>query len=167
LLLILCTISCNGSVLPWPAKSPNLNHIEHVWDLLDRRVRARTIPPRNVRELVGALVKSGVTPHSKNWQIWCSPWGEALQYLLQLVATPDTDYYFWTPLCVQGHINQFMLVTCLWNLFSLMSVVLLCSYKYLHMLCLLKINCFDIERTFLWVYCTWSFLNKFLHLFFL
>uniref|UniRef100_A0A674A481 Tc1-like transposase DDE domain-containing protein n=1 Tax=Salmo trutta TaxID=8032 RepID=A0A674A481_SALTR len=44
-------------VLPWPGKSPNLNPIEYVWDLLDRRVRARAIPPRNVRELAGALVE--------------------------------------------------------------------------------------------------------------
>jgi hypothetical protein len=58
--------------------------------------------------------KSGVTSHSKNWQIWCSPWGgDALQYLMQLVATPDTDCYFsfWPPL-VQGHIILFLLATC-------------------------------------------------------
>ena len=47
----------NVSFLLWPAKSPNLNPIEHVWDLLDRKVRARAIPPRNVRELAGALVE--------------------------------------------------------------------------------------------------------------
>ena len=47
----------NVSVLPWPAKSPDLNPIEHVWDLLDRRVRARDIPPRNVQEHAGALVE--------------------------------------------------------------------------------------------------------------
>ncbi|CDQ67876.1 unnamed protein product [Oncorhynchus mykiss] len=47
----------NVSVLPKPAKSPDLNPIEHVWDLLDRRVRARAIPARNVLELAGSLVE--------------------------------------------------------------------------------------------------------------
>uniref|UniRef100_A0A673YRN6 Tc1-like transposase DDE domain-containing protein n=1 Tax=Salmo trutta TaxID=8032 RepID=A0A673YRN6_SALTR len=48
ILLVLCVIS---------SMSPDLNPIEHVWDLLDRRVRARAIPLRNVRELAGALVE--------------------------------------------------------------------------------------------------------------
>jgi hypothetical protein len=34
----------------------DLNPIEHVWDLLDCRVRPRAIPPRNIQELAGALV---------------------------------------------------------------------------------------------------------------
>ena len=36
----------NVGVLPWPVKSPDLNPIEHIWDLLDWRVRARAIPPQ-------------------------------------------------------------------------------------------------------------------------
>ena len=47
----------NVSVLPWLAKSPHVNPIEHVWDLLDRRVTARAIPSRNVQELADALVE--------------------------------------------------------------------------------------------------------------
>jgi transposase len=45
----------NVSVLPWPTKSPDLNPIEHVWDLLDQRARA--FPRRNVWKLSGALVE--------------------------------------------------------------------------------------------------------------
>jgi transposase len=47
----------NVSVLLWPAKSPDLNPIEHIWELLDRRVSAKAIPHRNVWELAGALVE--------------------------------------------------------------------------------------------------------------
>uniref|UniRef100_A0AAZ3RQ21 Tc1-like transposase DDE domain-containing protein n=1 Tax=Oncorhynchus tshawytscha TaxID=74940 RepID=A0AAZ3RQ21_ONCTS len=36
----------NVSVLLWSAKSPALNPIEHIWDLLNPRVRARSIPPQ-------------------------------------------------------------------------------------------------------------------------
>ena len=63
----------NVSVLPWPATSPDLYSIEHVWDLLDRRVRARAITPEMSENLQLPWWKSGVTSYSKNWQIWCSP----------------------------------------------------------------------------------------------
>ncbi|GFX34539.1 transposable element Tcb2 transposase [Trichonephila clavipes] len=41
--------------MDWPAKSPDLNPIEHVWDFLGRRLAARTLPPITIRELRVAL----------------------------------------------------------------------------------------------------------------
>ena len=43
------------TLLPWPPSSPDMNIIEHVWDHLDRLVRAREVLPRNTNELWDAL----------------------------------------------------------------------------------------------------------------
>ncbi|GFX00549.1 transposable element Tc3 transposase [Trichonephila clavipes] len=41
--------------MDWPARSPDLNLIDHVWDFLGRRLAARTLPPVTIRELRLAL----------------------------------------------------------------------------------------------------------------
>ena len=44
------------NVLPWPAVSPDMNPIEHIWDYLGRMVRARG-NVHNLRDLENALIQ--------------------------------------------------------------------------------------------------------------
>jgi transposase len=41
--------------VPWPAMSPDLNPIEHIFDMLGRRIQAREPPVQNIRQLEAAL----------------------------------------------------------------------------------------------------------------
>jgi hypothetical protein len=41
--------------VPWPSMRPDLNPIEHIWDMLGRRIQAREPPVQNIRQLEAAL----------------------------------------------------------------------------------------------------------------
>ncbi|KFM69175.1 Transposable element Tc3 transposase, partial [Stegodyphus mimosarum] len=51
-----CLQSEDITRMDWPAFSPDLNPVEHVWDMLGRRVAARQPPPTCVPELRRALL---------------------------------------------------------------------------------------------------------------
>lgn len=38
----------NISVMDWPARSPDFNPIQHMWDVLGRTVRGRLNPPETL-----------------------------------------------------------------------------------------------------------------------
>ncbi|GFU65801.1 transposable element Tc1 transposase [Trichonephila clavipes] len=62
--------------MDWPARSPDLNPIELVWDFLGRRLAARTLPPVTIRESFDWRCKTNgqqclnnsLTPSFSAWQ---------------------------------------------------------------------------------------------------
>ncbi|GFX93736.1 DDE_3 domain-containing protein [Trichonephila clavipes] len=51
-----CLQSKDITRMDWPAYSPDLNPIEHVWDMLGRRIAARQSPPTCLPELRRTLL---------------------------------------------------------------------------------------------------------------
>ena len=43
--------------IPWPAMSPDMNHIEHLWDDIGRKINDRVPACQNLQELRDALVQ--------------------------------------------------------------------------------------------------------------
>ena len=55
--------------LDWPAQSPDRNHIKHLWDELERQLRARPILPTSVPDLTNDLEQIGI-PIEQTWLVW-------------------------------------------------------------------------------------------------
>ncbi|KAK3525097.1 hypothetical protein QTP86_015271 [Hemibagrus guttatus] len=45
-------------VLNWPPNSPDLNPIQHLWDVLDKQVRSMKAPPHNLQDINDLLLIS-------------------------------------------------------------------------------------------------------------
>ncbi|GFW39553.1 hypothetical protein TNCV_3908621 [Trichonephila clavipes] len=70
--------------LVWPARSPDLNPIENVWDALGRQVAGRNNPPTNKNTLICALTEE---------------WDKLPQQLLDNVVQSEEKIQGLEPLC--------------------------------------------------------------------
>uniref|UniRef100_A0A3B3RJQ1 Transposase Tc1-like domain-containing protein n=1 Tax=Paramormyrops kingsleyae TaxID=1676925 RepID=A0A3B3RJQ1_9TELE len=60
------------TVLKWPPQSPDLNPIEHLWDVVERELRALDVHPTNLHQLQDAILS-----------IWANISKECFQHLVE------------------------------------------------------------------------------------
>uniref|UniRef100_A0A8C7PIK9 Transposase Tc1-like domain-containing protein n=1 Tax=Oncorhynchus mykiss TaxID=8022 RepID=A0A8C7PIK9_ONCMY len=60
--------------MDWPARSPDLNLIEHIWDIMSRSIHQRHVAPQTVQELADALV-----------QVWEEIPQETIRHLIRIM----------------------------------------------------------------------------------
>ncbi|KFM75893.1 Transposable element Tcb1 transposase, partial [Stegodyphus mimosarum] len=79
------------TVLPWPANSPDLNPIEHLWDHLDRVVRAMDPQPRNLAQLATALESAWLNIPENTFRDLCDSLPARLAAVRSAKATISHD----------------------------------------------------------------------------
>uniref|UniRef100_A0A8K9US50 Tc1-like transposase DDE domain-containing protein n=1 Tax=Oncorhynchus mykiss TaxID=8022 RepID=A0A8K9US50_ONCMY len=62
--------------MDWPARSPDLNPIEHIWDIMSRSIHQRHVAPQTVQELADALA-----------QVWEDIPQETIRHLIRCMPT--------------------------------------------------------------------------------
>ncbi len=60
------------SLLKWPPQSPDLNQIEHLWDVVERKIRIMDVQLTNIQQLCDAIVS-----------IWTRISEECFQHLVE------------------------------------------------------------------------------------
>ncbi len=58
--------------LKWPPQSPDLNPIEHIWDVVEREIRIMDVQPTNLQQLCDAIMS-----------IWTTISEECFQHLVK------------------------------------------------------------------------------------
>ncbi|GFX72353.1 transposable element Tc1 transposase [Trichonephila clavipes] len=81
--------------LVWPARSPDLNPIENVWDALGRQVAGRNYPPTNKNTLIRALTEECL---NSCWIMLCKVWYDVWNVASHsTVDISRTDIFFKVP----------------------------------------------------------------------
>ncbi|KAI3363947.1 hypothetical protein L3Q82_001564 [Scortum barcoo] len=75
--------------MDWPARSPDLNPIEHIWDIMSRSIHQRHVAPQTVQELADALV-----------QVWEEIPQETIRHLIR--SMPRRQSHVVTLMCVSS-----------------------------------------------------------------
>ncbi len=92
----ICTqfLETENMVLAWPAYSPDMSPIEHVWDALDQHTRLCVPVPANIQQLCTAIEEDWTNIPQATINNLINSMQSTLFYVLhcvrQMVVTPDT-----------------------------------------------------------------------------
>ncbi len=85
------------TLLKWPPQSPNLNSIEHLWDVVEQEILIMNVQPTNLQQLRDAIMS-----------IWTKISEECFQHLVK--SMPQKIRQFWRQKGVQPDTSKVYLI---------------------------------------------------------
>ncbi len=100
------TIKLNLTLLKWPPQSPDLNPIEHLWDVVEREIRIMDVQPTNLQQLRHAIMSIRTKISEECFQHLVQSHEELSQFWTQKAVQPGTSnvYLIKWPLSVYFYI---------------------------------------------------------------
>ena len=80
--------------ISWPAMSPDMNPIEHVWDFIGRKINERNPKCQNIDELRTAILQEWQQFPKNGLGVLCEAWRDVLQnFTINAVDILVIDFY--------------------------------------------------------------------------
>ncbi len=108
------------TLLKWPPQSPDLNPIEHLWDVVEREIRIMDVQLTNLQQLCDAIMSIWNKISEKCFQHLVESMPRIIKAVLKAKGGPNTSKVYLIKWPVSAYDNNILIINCkkIYNFFK-------------------------------------------------